>query len=599
MNLQETIRRILREVRVPRNERVELYKDDNIIVVVPLTHRALQKYAHRCLWCINDDKGEWEDYHKGKHAVIIQRNPKKPKIGITGNPTASEIFLLAKWDNNQSSFEDVCQMLDYEFRNDRTMSDYYVTISNDINNFATNIVYYSPENGVYDQEDNFLWNFNIEINDIPNVKPKVIEIMDDYLQENEEMNLQESIRRILREELSLRVRRRIDPDEMEKEFLESFDSAYDLTKKRKVLSRHFLNELISTIIIMMMEAFHWRFDSTLPEDEFWYDDIHTELENHYRDRITQMYNEIRGINESIIREETKQIVTPIINESMGYSRSVEQWADYISDEFLSKILRQNSTFGSHVYTLSKLSKKLNDTSFYKELPIDNIVLNVSIDEVDDDDSSIDMEYLPYYTQIKENEDGTYRITDVKFNAVLTLPKDRESVNFGTIEYYFTSFLSHELMHLNEWVNRKLEYPKEVKDCGDVYSNGDIDGDAVDRIGYMIYVSQSYELNAFIQQAATLITKRNPKDQKEFMYYLDELPFYYIAETMIGFNKNTYMDEIKKLGKDRIDELAKMSLCFYDDKNKSLDKFLTDLDKRFKVRGEYLRKKLLRLVSLIK
>ncbi len=200
MNLQESIRRILREVRVPRSERVELYKDENIIVVVPLTHRALKKYAHQCQWCINDDLDEWEDYHKGKHAVIIQRNPKKPKIGITGNPTASEIFLLAKWDNNQSSFEDVCQMLDYEFRNDRTMSDYYVTISNDINNFATNIVYYSPENGVYDQEDNFLWNFNIEINDIPNVKPKVIEIMDDYLQENEEMSLQESIKRILNEE---------------------------------------------------------------------------------------------------------------------------------------------------------------------------------------------------------------------------------------------------------------------------------------------------------------------------------------------------------------------------------------------------------------
>ena len=123
-------------------------------------------------------------------------------------------------------------------------------------------------------------------------------------------NLQENIRRILREELSLRVKRRIDPDEMEKEFLESFDSAYDLTKKRKVLSRHFLDELISTIIIMMMEAFHWRFDSTLPEDEFWYDDIHTELENHYRDRITQMYNEREGINESILRKET-QIPLPI------------------------------------------------------------------------------------------------------------------------------------------------------------------------------------------------------------------------------------------------------------------------------------------------
>jgi hypothetical protein len=203
MKQQESIRRIIREVRVPRSERVELYRDDNIIVVVPLTHRALQKYANQCQWCINSDVDEWEDYHKGKHVVIIQRNPKKPKMGITGHPTASEIFLLSKWDNNESSFEDVGQMLDYEFRNDRTMADYYVNISNDINNFATNIVYYSPENGIYDQEDNFLWNFSYEITDIPNVTPEVIKIMDDYLQENEEMSIQENIRRILREETSI------------------------------------------------------------------------------------------------------------------------------------------------------------------------------------------------------------------------------------------------------------------------------------------------------------------------------------------------------------------------------------------------------------
>jgi hypothetical protein len=187
MNLQENIHRIkevmgiINEIRVPRDERVELYKDDNIIVVVPLTHRALQKYANSCQWCINSDEGEWGDYHKGMHCVIIQRNPRKVKMGITGNPTPSEIFLLAKWDNNESSFEDVCQMLNYEFRNDRTMSDYYVTISNDLNNFGTNIVYYSPENGIYDQEDNFLWNFDYEISDIPNVTPEVIKIMDDYL----------------------------------------------------------------------------------------------------------------------------------------------------------------------------------------------------------------------------------------------------------------------------------------------------------------------------------------------------------------------------------------------------------------------------------
>ena len=190
MNLQEHIRRILREelineVRVPRDERVQLYKDDNIIVVVPLTHRALQKYANSCQWCINDDINEWEDFHQGKHAVIIQRNPKKVKMGISGNPIPTEIFFIAKWDNNLSSFEDVCELLNYEFRNNRTIADYYVNISNDINNFATNIVYYSPTNGIYDMEDNFLWNFNYEISDIPNVTPEVIKIMDDYLMNEE------------------------------------------------------------------------------------------------------------------------------------------------------------------------------------------------------------------------------------------------------------------------------------------------------------------------------------------------------------------------------------------------------------------------------
>jgi len=110
------------------------------------------------------------------------------------------------------------------------------------------------------------------------------------------MNLQETIRRILREELSPRVRRRIPYDEMEKEFLESFESAY-------YNRAHSLDGLIYLTISMMMDGIHWMLTSTLPEDEFWYDDIHTELENHYRDRIIQMYNERQGINESILKEE--------------------------------------------------------------------------------------------------------------------------------------------------------------------------------------------------------------------------------------------------------------------------------------------------------
>ena len=199
MDQQENIRRILREVRVPKSERVELYKDDNIIVVVPLTHSALQKYAHQCQWCINNDLGEWEYFHKGKHAIIIQRKPKKPKIGITGNPTASEIFTIEHYTNIDSIYD----ILRHKFSSNEERDDYMDEVTSNIDNFATNIVYYSPSDSLYDQEDNYLPDYGYSISDIPNVTPEVIQIMDDYLQENEEMSIQENIRRILREETSI------------------------------------------------------------------------------------------------------------------------------------------------------------------------------------------------------------------------------------------------------------------------------------------------------------------------------------------------------------------------------------------------------------
>ena len=62
------------------------------------------------------------------------------------------------------------------------------------------------------------------------------------------MNLKEHIKKILNEEISSKVRRRFSSDELENEFLESFNEAYLLTKTRKVLSSHFLNELIDTTI---------------------------------------------------------------------------------------------------------------------------------------------------------------------------------------------------------------------------------------------------------------------------------------------------------------------------------------------------------------
>ena len=79
-----------------------------------------------------------------------------------------------------------------------------------------------------------------------------------------------------------------------------------------------------------------------------------------------------------------------------------------------------------------------------------------------------MNYAPFYTQIVENEDGSYNILDAEVEVVMTIPKNREDINISTLHYYFSSHLSHEFMHLNEWVNRGLEDPKEIKGCENIY-----------------------------------------------------------------------------------------------------------------------------------
>ena len=174
------------EVRVPRSERIELYRDDNLIIVVPLTHRALLKYANRCQWCINNDISEWEDYHQGLSCVIIQRNPQKIKVGITGNATATEIFELRMLDTESSTLEDVNQILEYNFETEEIAENYYDELISDFSNFATNIVYYGGESEsiCFDMEDNLLENFNYDITNVPNMTPEIIGIMDNYLVNN-------------------------------------------------------------------------------------------------------------------------------------------------------------------------------------------------------------------------------------------------------------------------------------------------------------------------------------------------------------------------------------------------------------------------------
>jgi len=291
----------------------------------------------------------------------------------------------------------------------------------------------------------------------------------------------------------------------------------------------------------------------------------------------------------------------VINEGRGYSKSVEKWGDYITDELLPMVLKQD--VAEDTYSLKKLSLKLKERDFYKEIPIESILLTVIINDSEDDEASVDMNYNPYWTKIVENEDGSYNILDAEFDMILTIPKERETINYQTLHYYVSSFFSHEFMHLYEWVNRGLESPKELKGCEGTYQNGNIYGDAVDRIAYMLYVSLSFELNSFVQQAATMISKRSPENRQQFMTYLKELPMYKFAETMVEYDNNIYLEEINNLPKDRLVELNKIMLCYYYEegklpKFKPVDKFLSDIDKHFMIRGEGLKRKLLRLITVV-
>ena len=290
----------------------------------------------------------------------------------------------------------------------------------------------------------------------------------------------------------------------------------------------------------------------------------------------------------------------LIKEGRGYSKNVEKWADYVTDEVLLPILKQDVE--EDVYLLTKLSLKLKGKDFYEDLPIDSVILHVTIVESKDDEASIDMNYSPFYTQMVENEDGSYNILDAEFEVTMVLPKDRSEIDVSTLHYYFSSHLSHEFMHLNEWVNRGLESPKEIKGCESIYTEGYIYGDAVDRIGYMLYVSLSFENNAFIQQAATMISKRKPENREQFMTYLKETPIYTFVETMLSYDPNIYLEEINNLEKDRVIQLHRIMMCFYSKngvpKVKSVDKFLSDVNRKFKMTGEYLKRKLLGLITVV-
>ena len=107
-------------------------------------------------------------------------------------------------------------------------------------------------------------------------------------------NLQESIRRILREELSPRVRRRVPYDDLEREFSESLDMSSNMLRNTNkddgsIMS---LNRFIDVTISILMDGIHYELYSTMPEDSQWYGEVVESLKDYYKDRIKSRYKKL-------------------------------------------------------------------------------------------------------------------------------------------------------------------------------------------------------------------------------------------------------------------------------------------------------------------
>jgi hypothetical protein len=110
------------------------------------------------------------------------------------------------------------------------------------------------------------------------------------------------------------ILRRVDPEYLEKEFIECLDitSNHFLNGFRKSGSVMPLATFRNMTISMTIDAIHWYIHSTTPDDLQWYDDVFYALRKYYDERIEDRYDQIKTkyvINESVIkilREENEE-----------------------------------------------------------------------------------------------------------------------------------------------------------------------------------------------------------------------------------------------------------------------------------------------------
>lgn len=170
MKYIKSFEKFIMEGKVSKNEKIDIYRDNNYIVVEPLTHKASCKYGAFSKWCISVPNTSYIfDEGSPNHIIfIIQKNFTPTNI----ENIQKFLFLKEKYDDGEDLTEDEMD-IKAELEYDMTGYDFskICIIQNkdksvDIWDFNNNLINENHYRTIYD---------------LP-IDNKVLDIIDNYLE---------------------------------------------------------------------------------------------------------------------------------------------------------------------------------------------------------------------------------------------------------------------------------------------------------------------------------------------------------------------------------------------------------------------------------
>ena len=240
------------------------------------------------------------------------------------------------------------------------------------------------------------------------------------------MNLQENIRRILREESSipLALRRRVSYDDIE----EAFDAALErmtqsmnnpdsiIYKEKEYTTLRIFAKFVIDEMVTYLEQDYFNNDNRVyfSDDDFYYDKIRKPLLKRYGKRIKEKYNEVKrgDINESILREER---FLSRIEEDTKLEKEIKKVIDKLTkdDQFPENFYR--FTVNSFIDNNYLTQKEINDGHIGNRTIIVTGLFKKPFSEEDSDEvgkvmkriaPKIKAMFRPFYDEIRLHSTST-------------------------------------------------------------------------------------------------------------------------------------------------------------------------------------------------